>query len=162
MADSTIRYPYRTFRYTVEIDGIARGGFSEVSGFDLNVDVVEYREGDDLRNTPRKLPGLTKYGNITFKWGVVGDMEMLDWLYTVASSDQAPPTGVERKNITVTLIDDTGADGPQWTIINAWPVRYSIPDLNALGSEVAIESIEICHAGLTRVSSGDAGTPSAV
>ena len=43
MADSTIRYPYRTFRYTVEIDGIARGGFSEVSGFDLNVDVVEYR-----------------------------------------------------------------------------------------------------------------------
>ena len=119
MADSTIRYQYRTFRYTVEIDGIARGGFSEVSGFDLNVDVVEYREGDDLRNTPRKLPGLTKYGNITFKWGVVGDMEMLDWLYTVASSDQAPPTGVERKNITVTLIDDTGADGPQWTIINA-------------------------------------------
>lgn len=89
-------------------------------------------------------------------------MEMLDWLYTVASSDQAPPTGVERKNITVTLIDDTGADGPQWTIINAWPVRYSIPDLNALGSEVAIESIEICHEGLTRVSSGDAGTPSAV
>lgn len=112
MADSTIRYPYRTFRYTVEIDGIARGGFSEVSGFDLNVDVVEYREGDDLRNTPRKLPGLTKYGNITFKWGVVGDMEMLDWLYTVASSDQAPPTGVERKNITVTLIDDTRRGRP--------------------------------------------------
>ena len=157
-----INYPYRVFRYQVEIDGISRAGFSEVSGMSSSVDAVEYREGDDLRNTPRKLPGLTKYGNITFKWGVVGDMEMLDWLYTVASSDQAPPTGVERKNITVTLIDDTGADGPQWTIINAWPVRYSIPDLNALGSEVAIESIESCHEGLTRVSSGDAGTPSAV
>ena len=143
MADSTIRYPYRTFRYTVEIDGIARGGFSEVSGFDLNVDVVEYREGDDLRNTPRKLAGLTKFGNVTLRWGVSDDSDFLDWVYSVA------PT-------------NTGADGPQWTIINAWPVRYSIPDLNALGSEVAIESIEICHEGLTRVSSGDAGTPSAV
>ena len=161
MAD-TINYPYRTFRYRVEIDGITRAGFSEVSGFDLNVDVVEYREGDDLRNTPRKLPGLTKYGNITFKWGVVADMEMMDWIYSVAASDQAPPTGIQRKNITITLYTDTGDDGPQWQIINAWPCRYSIPDLNALGSEIAIESLEVAHEGLTRVSGGEAGEPSAV
>ena len=101
---SEIRYPYRTFRFEVEIDGMSRGGFSEVSGFDLNVDVVEYREGNDLRNTPRKLPGLTKYGNITLKWGLVGDFEFLDWIYTVAASDQAGPTGIERRNITVRLI----------------------------------------------------------
>jgi len=158
MADTILRYPYRSFRYAVEIDGITRGGFSEVSGFDLSVDVVEYREGDDLRNTPRKLPGLTKYGNITLKWGVVGDMDFLDWIFTVAPSDQAPPTGIERKNITITLIDDSGGNGPSWTVINAWPVRYSIPDLNALGSEVAVESLEICHEGLTRTAGGEAGT----
>lgn len=158
MPDSILRYPYRSFRYSVEMDGITRGGFSEVSGFDLSVDVVEYREGDDLRNTPRKLPGLTKYGNITFKWGIVGDMDFLDWIFTVAPSDQSPPTSIERKNITITLIDDAGATGPSWTIINAWPVKYSIPDLNALGSEIAVESIEICHEGLNRTSGGEAGT----
>lgn len=162
MPDAVIRYPYRTFRYVVEIDGISRGGFSEVSGFDLNVDVVEYREGDDLRNTPRKLPGLTKYGNITFKWGVVADLEMMEWIYSVAASDQAPPTGIERKNITITLIDDAGGMGPQWMVINAWPCRYSIPDLNALGAEVAIESLEVAHEGLTRVDAGDAGDASPV
>jgi phage tail-like protein len=155
-------YPFRNFRFRVEIEGITRAGFSEVSGFDLNVDVVEYREGDDLRNTPRKLPGLTKYGNITFKWGVVADMEMMDWIYSVAASDQAPPTGIQRKNITITLYTDAGEDGPQWQVINAWPCRYSIPDLNAQGSEVAIESLEIAHEGLTRISAGEAGEPSAV
>ena len=103
---SEIRYPYRTFRFEVEIDGMSRGGFSEVSGFDLNVDVVEYREGNDLRNTPRKLPGLIKYGNITLKWGLVGDFEFLDWIYTVPASDQAGPTGIERRNMTVRLLDD--------------------------------------------------------
>lgn len=162
MADSTIRYPYRSFRFTVEIDGISRGGFNEVSGFEMTVDVVEYREGDDLRNTPRKLPGLTKYGNITLKWGMVGDMEMMAWLNTVAPSDQAPPTGIERKNMTISMIDDTGANGPQWTVINAWPVHYELPQLNALGTEVAIETLEICHEGLVRISAGDAGTPASV
>lgn len=162
MAENTINYPFRTFRYMVQIDGINRAGFSEVSGFDLNVDVVEYREGDDLRNTPRKLPGLTKYGNITFKWGVVADLEMMDWIYTVAASDSAPPTGIERKNITITLIADDGSNGPQWQIINAWPCRYSIPDLNAMGSEVAIESLEVAHEGLNRIDGGTAGEPSTV
>lgn len=162
MPDSVIRHPYRNFRYSVEMDGITRGGFSEVSGMSLNVDVVEYREGDDLRNTPRKLPGLTKYGNITFKWGVISDMEVIEWLLTVASSDQAPPTGIERKNITVTLIADDGTPGPQWTIINAWPCGYSIPDLNALGAEVAVESIEVVHEGIMRVDAGEAADASTV
>lgn len=160
---SEIRYPYRTFRFEVEVDGMSRGGFSEVSGFDLNVDVVEYREGNDLRNTPRKLPGLTKYGNITLKWGLVGDFEFLDWIYTVAASDQAGPTGIERRNITVRLIDDAGNPGPEWLIINAWPCRYSIPDFNALSAEVAVESVEFAHEGLTRVANGeDAATASEV
>ena len=64
-----INYPYRVFRYQVEIDGISRAGFSEVSGMSSSVDAIEYREGDDLRNTPRKLPGLTKFGNVTLRWG---------------------------------------------------------------------------------------------
>ena len=52
-----INYPYRVFRYQVEIDGISRAGFSEVSGMSASVDAIEYREGDDLRNTPASFPG---------------------------------------------------------------------------------------------------------
>ena len=67
------------------------------------------------------------------------------------------------RNITVRLIDDAGNPGPEWLIINAWPCRYSIPDFNALSAEVAVESVEFAHEGLTRVSSGeDAGTASEV
>lgn len=151
-----IAYPYRVFRYRVEIEGLSRAGFSEVSGMNLSTDVVEYREGDDLRNTPRKLQGLTKFGNVTFRWGLTDDSDFLEWIYSVAPTNQAPPTGIQRKNITVTLIDDAGNDGPQWQLINCWPTGYNVPDLNGLGGEVAISSLEICHEGLELVNAAAA------
>ena len=67
--------PYGKFRYKVEIDGLEAGGFSEASGFDASIDVIEYREGDMVQ-TPLKLPGLKKYGKITFKQGVADSMVM--------------------------------------------------------------------------------------
>jgi conserved hypothetical phage tail region protein len=149
-----VNYPYRNFRFKVEIDGIQRASFSEVTGFDASVDVVEYREGDDLRNTPRKLPGLSKYGNITLKWGIVTDREMFDWMATVAGTNTQNPTGIARKKLTITLITDDGSDGPQWEVINAWPTRYTAPDFNGLGGEIAFESVEIAHEGLDRIDSG--------
>ena len=114
------------------------------------------------RTTPRKLAGLTKYGNITLKWGVVGSLEMMEWLHTVASDNTSGPTGIERKTITIKLLDDTGAEGPSWEIINAWPTHYTAPDLNGLGGEVAIETLEICHEGVNRIDGGsmDSATPS--
>ena len=153
-----VNYPYRNFRFKVEIDGIQRASFSEVTGFDASVDVIEYREGDDLRNTPRKLPGLSKYGNITLKWGIVTDREMFDWMATIAGTNTQNPTGIARKKMTITLITDDGGDGPQWEVINAWPTRYTAPDFNGIGGEVAFESIEIAHEGLDRI---DQGAPSA-
>lgn len=157
-----INYPYRVFRYQVETDGISRAGFSEVSGMNSAVDVVEYREGDDLRNTPRKLAGLTKFGNVTLRWGVTDDSDFLDWVYSVAPNNTAPPTGMVRHDVTITLIDDAGNPGPQWILINAWPVGYTAPDLNGTGAEVAIQSLELCHEGLQHIPAGVAGEPSAI
>ena len=148
----SLTYPYKNFRYTVEIDGINAGGFSEVSGVDISVDVIEYREGNEKRTTPRKLTGLTKYGNVTLKWGSVGDMAMLDWINSVASSNEEGPKGIQRKKITIKLLDENGNEGgPSWEIINAWPTHYTAPDLNGTGGEVAIESLEICHEGVIRM-----------
>ena len=138
-------YPYGKFRYTVEIDGITAGGFSEVTGFDASIDVMEYREGDMVQ-TPMKIPGLKKYGNITLKKGLADSIALYEWL------DKGVTGEVERKTITVTLLDATENAVASWRVINAWPVKYTGPDFNAPSSEVAVETLEVAHEGMTRES----------
>lgn len=138
-------YPYGKFRYKVEIDGLEAGGFSEVTGFDASIDVIEYREGD-MVPTPMKIPGLKKYGNITLKQGLTTSTVLYDWI--IAGVNGA----VERKTITITLLDDEEAAAASWQVINAWPTKYTAPDFNATSSEIAIDSLEIAHEGMTRVS----------
>ena len=138
-------YPHGKFNYKVEIDGLEAGGFSEVTGFDASIDVIEYREGD-MTQTPHKIPGLKKYGNITLKQGLVDSMVLYEWMTAGLEGD------VERKTLTITLLDIAGSPAASWQIINAWPVKYTAPDFNATSSEVAIESLEIAHEGMTRVS----------
>lgn len=135
--------PYRNFRYRVEIDGITQAGFSEVTGFDASIDVIEYREGNEV-TTPRKLPGLTKYSNITLKWGVTDSMDMYNWIADCIAGT------IERKTLTLIAIDEEGNDVATWQIIESWPAKYTAPDFNGTGSEVAIESLELAHEGLTR------------
>ncbi len=142
---SSVTYPYTKFRFRLEIDGIDVAGFSEASGFDAAIDVVEYREGN-MVPTPIKLPGLKRYGNLTLRWGTTSNILLYQWLQTGVEG------AVERKTVTVTLLDETGADTASWQCINAWASRYTAPDFNATASEVAFESIEIAHEGMTRVS----------
>lgn len=137
-------YPYTRYRYRLEIDGIDVAGFSEVTGYDANIDVVEYREGNMLPPTPIKLPGLRKYGNITLKWGLTSSMDMYNWMSPSLDTD------IERKTVTITLQDENDADVASWQIVNAWPVKYTAPEFNATASEVAIEQLELAHEGLTR------------
>lgn len=135
--------PYRNFRFRMEVDGIEQAGFSEVSGFDASIDIIEYREGNE-NTTPRKLPGLAKYGNITLKWGVTDSMDLYQWI-----ADCIEGT-IERKTATIIAIDEAGEDVATWQVIEAWPTKYTAPDFNGTGSEVAIESLELAHEGLTR------------
>ncbi|MFZ5352367.1 MAG: phage tail protein [Bacillota bacterium] len=137
------RDPYRNFRFRVEIEGIQQAGFREVSGFDASLDVVEYREGNEII-TPRKLPGLVKYSNITLKWGVTDSMDMYKWIEDCISGN------VERKTVTIIAIDEEGGDVATWQVIEAWPTKYSAADFNATASEVAIETLELAHEGMTR------------
>lgn len=138
-------YPYGRFRYKVEIDGLEAGGFSEVTGFDASIDVMEYREGDMVQTT-MKIPGLKKYGNITLKQGLATSKVLYDWM--IAGVNGA----VDRKTITITLLDDEENPAASWQVINAWPIKYTAPDFNATSSEVAIETLEIAHEGMTRES----------
>ena len=133
------------FRFKVEIDGLEAGGFSEVTGFDASIDVMEYREGDMVQ-TPYKIPGLKKYGNITLRKGLADTTVLYDWITAGIEGE------VERKTLTITLLDQTESPVASWQIINAWPVKYTGPDFNATSSEVAIETLEVAHEGMTRVS----------
>ncbi|GMT48083.1 MAG: phage tail protein [bacterium] len=139
--------PYRQFRFRVEIDGITQAGFNECSFADTTTDPVEYREGDEPP-VSRKLSGLTKYGNITLKWGITDSMDLYNW------RQQVIDTGAEgaRKNISIILIDEGGADKARWNIGRAWPTKYDPTDFSAKGNEVAIETMEIVHEGFKRVS----------
>ncbi len=139
--------PYRQFRFRVEIDGISQAGFNEVSFADTTTDPVEYREGNEPPFS-RKLSGLTKYGNITLKWGITDSIDLYNWRQQVIDS------GAEgaRKNMSITLVDEAGADKARWDIVEAWPTKYDPPDFSAKGNEVAIETLEIVHEGFKRVS----------
>ena len=138
-------YPHGKYRFRLEIDGLEAGGFSEVSGFDANIDVIEYREGDMVQ-TPMKLPGLKKYGNITLKQGLTDSVILYEWVITGVDGP------VDRKTVTITALDEGGDPAASWQVINAWPMKYTAPDFNATSSEVAIEVLELAHEGMTRVS----------
>jgi len=141
MAD--IKYPFTRYRYKVEVDG-GQAGFSEVTGFDANIDVVEYREGNAAVPTVQKLPGLRKYGNITLKWGLTDSQVMYNWIKDSLLKN------VTRKDVAITLMNEDGEDVATWKIIQAWPIKYTAPEFNATSSEVAIEQLELAHEGMTR------------
>ncbi len=140
-------YPYKSYRFKVEIGGVMVAGFSEVTGFDATFDIVEYREGDAADNTPRKQPGLVKYSNIVFKRGVIDAVEFFTWIDEIDKGQLAQ----ERKTVTVQLYNDEDTVVAAWQILRAWPYKYTGPELKGNSSEVAMESIEFAHEGLLRL-----------
>lgn len=135
--------PFSSYNFKLEIEGITVAGFSEVTGLNSEQNVVEYREGDE-GITPRKLPGLTKFGNITLKRGISPDMQIYNWRKTVTDGD------ITRKNVSIVLHNEKHDEVLRWNLINAWPSKYTGPDLKANANEVAIEAIELAHEGLER------------
>lgn len=138
--------PFRNTRFLLEIDGIAKAGFKEVTIPESNTEIVEYREGTD-RPTARKLSTLAAHGNLTLKWGVTTDaIALYEWWQLVEQGK----TDSARRQIAIVLLDEEGQPGPRWEFRDAWCRQYDAPDLDATGNEVAIESMEIVHEGMER------------
>jgi len=128
--------PYRNFNYLVEIDGITQAGFSDVSGFDVTVDPIEYREGGQVTSS-RKLPGMAKFGNITMKWGITDSVELYEWFRDVMSGV------IERRNGSIILLDLEGQEKLRWNFFEAWPTKWDAPNFSAKSNEIAIETLEL-------------------
>lgn len=135
--------PYGNFNFLVEIDGIARAAFHEVSGFDSTIDVIEHREGGE-NTTVRKLPGMTKHSNIVLKWGLADDTDLYNWHRDAVNGK------VQRRNGSIVLLDRQGQERMRWNFVNAWPSKWDGPDFNAEGNDIAIETLELAHEGVTR------------
>jgi phage tail-like protein len=135
--------PYLGFNFLVEIDGITQAGFQEVSGLDASTDNVDYREGTDP-NHYRKLSGLNKYSPLTLKRGITDTDELWKWRQTVIDGK------TERKNGSIVLLDDTGAEKIRWNFLNAWPTKWTGPSFNSTSTAIAIETLEITHEELKR------------
>lgn len=128
--------PFKNFRFLVEIDGVVQAGFSDCSGLGSHVEPVEYREGGEA-NAVRKLPGKVTYPDITLKWGVTNSRELYDWHLAAVKGN------IQRKNGSVILQDDTGAEAVRWNFFNAWPNKWDGPSFNAKGNEIAIDSLAV-------------------
>jgi phage tail-like protein len=137
--------PYRGFKFKVQIDGITKAGFREVSGLDAGTDAVDYREGDGT--TMRKLAGLQKFSNLTLKRGITQDQDLWKWRSMIMDGKIKD----SRKNGQIILLDDEGNEAAEWTFTDGWPTKWTGPTFNATANEVAIDTLEITHEGLKRV-----------
>ena len=136
-------YPLPKFHFQVEWGG-SKIGFTEVSGLDITTEVIEYREGSSPEYSKIKMPGQRKFSNITLKRGTFkSDNEFYKWFNTVSLNT------IERRNLTVALLNENHEPVIVWKIKNAWPTKVTPTDLKADGNEVAVESIELAHEGLT-------------
>lgn len=138
-----VNYPLVNFHFKVEWGG-SRIGFSEVSGLNFEHEVVEYREGSSAGYQTIKMPGMRKNSNIILKRGSYnGDIEFFQWLNTVALNQ------VERRDITISLLDENHDPLVVWKLKNSWPVALRYGELNAIKSEILIESLELAHEGIS-------------
>lgn len=136
-------YPLVKFHFQVEWGG-TKIGFTEVSGLDIETEVVEYRHGASPEYSKIKMPGMQKFSNITLKRGTFAtDNEYFTWWNSVKLNT------IDRRDITISLLNEEHDPVITWKVKNAWPTKVQSTDLKADGNEVAIESMEVVHEGLT-------------
>lgn len=140
---STTLWPLPKFYFQVKWDSQVMS-FQEVSGLDVQSEEIKYRHGDSPEFSVIKMPGMKKVGNVTMKKGIFkGDNKFWDWF------NQIKMNTIKRLPVTISLLDEAGKPTMVWTLANAWPTKITGTDLKAEGNEVAIETIEIVHEGLT-------------
>ena len=137
-------WPLPKFRFMVKIGDMLGEGFQEVSGLDVEAQMIEYRHGNSPDFSTIKMPGIKKYSNVTLKKGIFkSDNKFWDWFNKIKMNT------IERQAATISLLDEEGAATMVWTLKNAWPTKITGTDLKSDGNEVAVETIEIAHEGLT-------------
>jgi phage tail-like protein len=141
--------PYGSFNFAVNLNspGIdpesELGGFSDVSGLTTETVIAEYRNGNFRENHVKKIPLMHKVGDVTLKRGVVDSNEFFAWIKQTREEGHKA-----RRNVTVTLRDETGVPVRVWKLQNVVPLKYTGPTLAGKGGDVAMEELVLSAEGL--------------
>jgi phage tail-like protein len=137
------KYPYLSFRFLVEIQGLIVGGFSEVTGLQAETEVETIEEGG-VNDYVHRFPKKTKYPNLVLKRGITDSDALWKWHQEVVGGK------ISRKSGFIILVDSEGNEKWRWHFVQAYPVKWAGPDLKADSSAVAVESLELVHNGITK------------
>lgn len=136
--------PYRAYNFKLVIQGITEGHFTECVGMGIKVQAIKYREGG-TNQVVHCVPGQVEYGDVTLRYGLTASHELWDWFLTAVTGK------VARKNVSILMLDSDGVNEiMRWDLINAWPSEWRGALLNAMNSEVAIESLTLVYETLER------------
>jgi phage tail-like protein len=135
------------FYFSLELPGHQVANFKECDGLGSESDVVEHKSVD-AKGKPsiQKIPGITHWPDITLKRGIDKNMELWTWREKVIASGATEA----RTDVTITILDATGAPLTTFSVVAAWPSKYSAAGLSAGGSDALIEEVTLVHEGLTR------------
>lgn len=135
---------YRAYNFVLDIQGVQLGCFAEVSGLMIAVETIEYREGGGAPAV-RKLPGRLRVGDVTLKWGMTESRELWDWLMATAAGT------FERRDVSVILLKPDGQqEETRWNLYNTYPSSWRGAPLDAMGNQVAIETLTLAVERLER------------
>ena len=128
-------------RFCVDIEGLLVATFRECSGLSAEVEIQTYQEGG-LNDYEHKLPGRSKWGNLTLRSGVASSDELWKWFYRVATGD------IERREVSIVMYHQSQEEARRWNLAKAYPVRWQGPDLTAGDTNVAVHTLELAHNGI--------------
>jgi len=126
-----------------------QGYFLEVGGLGSETEVTEHKVmGENNSDMIRKIPGRSKWNDITLKRGMTGNMDFYNWRKIVEDGNVADA----RANMTISMLDQTGGLVAQWTVVDAWPTKVSGPSLKSDSNDIGVEELTIVHEGIERMS----------
>tara|TARA_R110000851_G_scaffold207537_2_gene359807 strand:+ start:216259 stop:216714 length:456 start_codon:yes stop_codon:yes gene_type:complete len=138
-------WPLPKFYFTVHLGSQDNeASFQEVSGLDIEAQVIEYRHNDSVQFSTIDMPGIAKTGNVTLKKGIfINDINFRKWY------DAIKMNTIKRETVTIQLLDETGSPVMTWTLNNARPTKITATDMKSDANEVTVETLELRHEGLT-------------
>lgn len=137
--------PYVQFNFLVDLgDGTTDGpqaGFQEVSGIGMEVTVAEYRNGNEKENSVRKITGLNKSTDVTMKRGVIGSLNLYQWLDQIRNGDQ----NALRTVVIHLQSEDHSSSVQTWKLLRARIIKHTSGPMNAKGTDVAMEELVLAY-----------------
>ena len=136
--------PFTRYNFVVEIEGLVAGGFQEVTGLQSEIELQDYREGG-LNEYMHRRAGPVKYANnLVLRRGITDVKTLWNWYCNTTQGR------IRRRNLSILLLDTAGQEKIRWNFAQAYPVKWAGPELRANAAEVAVETLELAHNGISK------------